>query len=122
MSSKPCPIYALINKWLECVIEFSFFADGWEFELQAPKLDNKLSDLTRAKFIQVIFVTNIQALLEIFISLYELRRSTLQEVFLRPSEQFEAFNENDEFVQKNYVSVDRDYNVEGYSVSRIFDL
>lgn len=88
--------------------------------MQAPKLDNKLSDLTRAKFIQVIFVTNIQALLEIFISLYELRRSTLQEVFLRPSEQFEAFNENDEFVQKNYVSVD--YNVEGYSVSRIFDL
>lgn len=87
--------------------------------MQAPKLDIKLSDLTRAKFIQVIFVTNIQALLEIFISLYELRRSTLQEVFLRPSEQFEAFNENDEFVQKNYVSVDRDYNVEWNSVPRM---
>lgn len=43
-------------------------------------------------------------MLEIFISLYELRQSTLQEVFLRPSNQFEVYNENDDFLQKHYVS------------------
>lgn len=84
-----------------------FRADGWEFELQSSPADKNPTDLNSVKFIQVTFVTNIQAMLEIFISLYELRRSTLQDVFLSPSSQFEEFNENDEFLQKHYVSVGR---------------
>lgn len=73
--------------------------------MQASPIDKNPNDLTSVKYIQVTFVTNIQAMLEIFISLYELRRSTLQDVFLCPSSQFEGHNENDEFLQKRYVSV-----------------
>lgn len=77
---------------------------GWDLELQASSVDNNRNNVTNGKYLQITFVTNIQAMLEIFISLYELQRSTLKEVFLCPSSQFDDFNENDEFVHTRYVS------------------
>lgn len=71
---------------------------NWNLEDKNPE------DLTKVRYIQVTFVTNIQPMLEIYISLYELRHSILKDVLLKPSEQFEVFNEHDEFSQKNYVS------------------
>lgn len=44
------------------------------------------------KGVQVEFVTDIQSMLECFVSLYELKKSSLQEVFLRPCSQYEDGN------------------------------
>lgn len=83
----------------------AFPSDGWEFELQAAPIEKNRNDCREnVKFIQTTFVTNIQAMLENFVSLYELRQSSLLDVFLRPSSQFDEFNPEDEFVQKHYVS------------------
>lgn len=72
------------------LIGISFFIsiiivlNGWSFELQASQTDSNKTLLT-ANYVQIMFITNFQAMLECFISLYELRNSSLQEVFLRPS-------------------------------------
>lgn len=73
--------------------------------MQASSVDNNRNDLANGRYIQITFVTNIQAMLENFISLFELRQSMLLEVFLRPSSQFDDLDPTDEFVQKHYVSV-----------------
>lgn len=79
-----------------------FFSEGWEFEMQAAQTDNNKTILT-GKGLQIAFVTNIQAMLECFISLYELDNSTLLDVFLHPSSQFEDYNPNDDFVKNDRV-------------------
>lgn len=54
------------------------------------------------KNIQVEFVTNIQAMVECFVSLYEIKKSTLQDVFLCPNSQCEGIGE---FTGKKWVSI-----------------
>lgn len=54
--------------------------------MQASLVDKNKSQF---KYLQIAIVTNIGAMLECFVSLYELRHSTLQEVFLNPSSQLE---------------------------------
>lgn len=61
---------------------------GWEFEMQASITEKNKVNMV-GKCLQVCFITNIQNMLECFVSLYELRNSSLLEVFLRPSSQFE---------------------------------
>lgn len=77
---------------------------GWEFELQAAQTENNKTALT-AHHLQIAFITNIQTMLECFISLYELRNSSLQEVFLRPSSQFEDYDADDDFVKMDRVRI-----------------
>lgn len=78
--------------------------DGWEYELQASPVDNKRNELFNEKFIQSKFATNIQTMLECYVSLHELRHSTLKEVFLQPSSQFEESIESDNFTETDRVS------------------
>lgn len=96
---------------LKCTIFFhkkSHFvtsvSGGWEFELQAAQTENNKTALT-AHHLQIAFITNIQTMLECFISLYELRNSSLQEVFLRPSSQFEDYDADDDFVKMDRVRI-----------------
>lgn len=73
--------------------------------MQASKLEKDANN-AKSKCVQVVFVTNIQVMLECFISLYELRKSSLQEVFLRPCSQFEEEYDptENEFIKKDRVS------------------
>lgn len=54
------------------------------------------------KNIQVEFVTSIQAMVECFLSLYELKKSSLQDVFLYPSSQCDDIGE---YIGKKWVSI-----------------
>lgn len=78
---------------------YLLFVDGWEFELQAFQVDKNKNQVS-SKFLQVAFITNIETMLECYISLYELKNSSLQEMFLHPSSQLE---EEDE-IQSNEAS------------------
>lgn len=73
------------------------FSDGWEFELHASQVDKSKNQIA-SKFLQVAFITNIETMLECYISLYDMRNSSLQEVFLRPSsaleDQTDSINDN----------------------------
>lgn len=75
--------------------------DGWEYEMQSAQGKNK--NQTKLNYIQVLFVTNVQAMLECFISLYELKKSSLQDAFLHPSIQYEDMNgpADSDFVTKD---------------------
>lgn len=82
------------------------FLAGWEFELQASQVDKNINQIP-SKFLQVSFLTNIEAMLECYISLYELRNSSLREVFLRPSgalEENESIDDSDKKVDKQIYS------------------
>lgn len=88
-----------------------FPLDGaWAFEMQASKIDRDANNI-KCKFIQVSFMANIQTMLECFVSLYELQKSSLLEVFLRPSKQFEDEYDpvDDEFKQADWVSCELIY-------------
>lgn len=77
------------SKLLLLILIAVHFADGWEFEMQTGRVEKKPIE---SKCLQVEFVTNIQPLLEFYVSLYELRKSSLQDVFLHPSSQYEDVN------------------------------
>lgn len=74
--------------------------------MEAAKIEKDANNLT-CNFVQVSFLANIQAMLECFISLYELRKSLLQDFFLRPSKQFEYDPAEDQSDKKDWVSLDR---------------
>ncbi|XP_031636106.1 uncharacterized protein LOC116348997 [Contarinia nasturtii] len=61
-------------------------SNGWQFEMQSAHVIEKDKKF-KPKCLQVTFVANVQAMLEYFISLFELRKSSLLEVFLCPSSQ-----------------------------------
>lgn len=69
--------------------------------MQSTQGKNK--NQTKLNYIQVSFVTNVQAMLECFISLYELKKSSLQDAFLHPSIQYEDMNgpADSDFVKKD---------------------
>lgn len=60
---------------------------GWEFEMQASKIEKDANNV-KAQYVLVAFLNNVQVMLERFKGLYELKNSSLQEVFLRPCSQF----------------------------------
>lgn len=70
--------------------------------MEASKTDNNKINIT-SKYLQVIFVTNVKDMLECFISLYLLNKSSLQDVFLCPSIQFEDYNPSDDYEKTDRV-------------------
>lgn len=74
---------------------------GWEYEMQTAGVKKPF----QPKCVQVEFVANIQPMLECFVSLYELEKSSLQDVFLCPSSQYEDVNSsiNTNFAEKDSV-------------------
>ncbi|XP_055312579.1 uncharacterized protein LOC129574522 isoform X2 [Sitodiplosis mosellana] len=96
------------GKCLGYVSQAKRFSDKWEFEMQTDFVDRKKFI---PKCIQVEFVTNIQPMLECFVSLYELRKSSLQYVFLRPSSQYEEVNSSidDDFVADDSANLNEIY-------------
>lgn len=66
------------------------FTDGWEFDMQTSEVSlNKNMIKNKTKYIQTAFITNIEAMLQSFIGIYELEKSSLKDVFLKPSSQLE---------------------------------